>query len=391
MELKARSFSPREISEMLGICEQGVYELIRRYEIETVVVDYWKRIPKDAFWKWYNSQKHYKTAEDREKEAALLAATVTMPEMARMLGTSRQKVYEILKNPRYQHFFEIIEIGGRRRITRESLEHFLEGQDRYQLAEERVKEIQKVCHDETGASRCDKENTEESGSKETLNSADRPEPEYMTLQEAAGLAGISRQALCKYIEQGAIEGVEKYAGRICLPKQEFGKWMIRLKAEQDEYKKILGKEYHDYGMVLATPYGMPLGSTAIRHRFSKLIKEHDLPKVVFHSLRHTSVTYKLKLNGGDIKAVQGDSGHSQVNMVTDVYSHILDEDRKKNAQLFEEAFYKKKNLDPQLHDTQNGKMLSVPDGVDAELLAKVLANPEMVALLTSLAKTMQKE
>ena len=33
-------------------------------------------------------------------------------------------------------------------------------------------------------------------------------------------------------------------------------------------------------------------------------------------LRHTSVTYKLKLNGGDIKAVQGDSGHSQVNMVT---------------------------------------------------------------------------
>ena len=79
----------------------------------------------------------------------------------------------------------------------------------------------------------------------------------------------------------------------------------------------MGKEYHDYGMVLATPYGMPLGSTAIRHRFSKLIKEHDLPKVVFHSLRHTSVTYKLKLNGGDIKAVQGDSGHAQVNMVTE--------------------------------------------------------------------------
>ena len=63
-----------------------------------------------------------------------------MPEMARMLGTSRQKVYEILNNPRYQHFFEIIEIGGRRRVTRESLQHFLEGQDRYQLAEERKKE-----------------------------------------------------------------------------------------------------------------------------------------------------------------------------------------------------------------------------------------------------------
>ena len=46
--------------------------------------------------------------------------------------------------------------------------------------------------------------------------------------------------------------------------------------------------------------------------------------MVFHSLRHTSVTYKLKLSGGDIKAVQGDSGHAQADMVTEVYGHILD-------------------------------------------------------------------
>ena len=39
--------------------------------------------------------------------------------------------------------------------------------------------------------------------------------------------------------------------------------------------------------------------------------------------------------------MQGDSGHSQTDMVTDVYSHIIDEDRKKNAELFEDAFYKK--------------------------------------------------
>lgn len=76
---------------------------------------------------------------------------------------------------------------------------------------------------------------------------------------------------------------------------------------------------------------VPLGVGAIRKPLNQLIKEHNLPPVVFHSLRHSSVTYKLKLNGGDIKAVQGDSGHFQVSMVTDVYSHILDDDRKKNA------------------------------------------------------------
>ena len=46
-----------------------------------------------------------------------------------------------------------------------------------------------------------------------------------------------------------------------------------------------------------------------------------------------NVRDKLKLSGGDIKAVQGDSGHAQADMVTEVYGHILDEDRKKNAQI----------------------------------------------------------
>ena len=112
-----------------------------------------------------------------------------------------------------------------------------------------------------------------------------------------------------------------------------------------------------------------------------------LPDVVFHSLRHTSVTYKLKLSGGDIKAVQGDSGHAQADMVTEVYGHILDEDRKKNAQLIEDAFYKKENLNPDMKRTDTGKKkIEVPDGIDAEALMKVLNNPEMAALLAGLAK-----
>ena len=67
-----------------------------------------------------------------------------------------------------------------------------------------------------------------------------------------------------------------------------------------------------------------------------------LLRVVFHSIRHTSITYKLKLNGGDMKSVQGDSGHAQLKMVADVYSHILDDDRMLNAQRMENAFYGEK-------------------------------------------------
>lgn len=176
--------------------------------------------------------------------------------------------------------------------------------------------------------------------------------------------------------------------KVFLPKS-VAKMLIEWKEKQDETKEVLGDEYLDYNLVMASTFGLPLGDGAIRKPLNQLIKENNLPPVVFHSLRHSSVTYKLKLNGGDIKAVQGDSGHAQVSMVTDVYSHILDDDRKKNAELFEEAFYEKKNLDPQMHPNTAENTVTVPEGVDAELLAKVLNNSEMAALLTSLAKTMK--
>ena len=77
-------------------------------------------------------------------------------------------------------------------------------------------------------------------------------------------------------------------------------------------------------------------------------------------------------------------------MVTDVYSHIIDEDRRRNAQLFEEAFYGRKNLNPKMREEER-KTVELPADVDPELLAKVLTNPEMKALLVSLAKAVGKK
>ena len=182
--------------------------------------------------------------------------------------------------------------------------------------------------------------------------------------------------------------------KVFIPKS-VAQCLIDLKADQDEIKEVLGNEYQDYNLVMATTFGLPIGDSYLRNKMQDIIDELGLPDVVFHSLRHTSVTYKLKLSGGDIKAVQGDSGHAQADMVTEVYGHILDEDRKKNAQLMENAFYNKENLNPDIHgasgtqNNNNNNMISVPEGVDADMLMKVLGNPEMAALLTSLAKSMK--
>ena len=141
----------------------------------------------------------------------------------------------------------------------------------------------------------------------------------------------------------------------------------------------------DYNLVIAGPIGMPTESSTINSAFRKLISENDLPRVVFHSIRHTSITYKLKLNGGDIKAVQGDSGHSQAKMVTDQYSHILDEDRKANARIFEQYFY----------SGSEGRIIKAepaePYGeLGTKELLKALQNPEMAALLKTLVQAIDK-
>lgn len=116
------------------------------------------------------------------------------------------------------------------------------------------------------------------------------------------------------------------------------------KTSQEELKSFLGDEYQDFDLVVALPNGRPCENRIIEKEFSLLKQKAGLPNVVFHSLRHSSTTYKLKLNHGDLKVTQGDTGHAEIDMITKVYAHILDEDRKINAQKFESAFYANPDL-----------------------------------------------
>jgi integrase len=113
---------------------------------------------------------------------------------------------------------------------------------------------------------------------------------------------------------------------------------------QLDLKGFLGDEYQSFNLVVAQSNGRPCEGRIIEESFQNLKRVAGLPNVVFHSLRHSSATYKLKLNHGDMKATQGDTGHAQMAMVADIYAHILDEDRKINAQKFEASFYSNPDL-----------------------------------------------
>lgn len=153
------------------------------------------------------------------------------------------------------------------------------------------------------------------------------------------------------------------------------------KKAQEELKGFLGDEYQDFDLVVALPNGRPCENRIIEKEFSLLKEKAGLPNVVFHSLRHSSTTYKLKLNHGDLKATQGDTGHAEIDMITKVYAHILDEDRKINAQKFESAFY----ANPDLRNVKPPQAQPQAQTIDlAALIEQLQKSPELASTLAAL-------
>ena len=117
--------------------------------------------------------------------------------------------------------------------------------------------------------------------------------------------------------------------------------LLNVKTQQEKYKAMLGDEYHDYGLVVSQINGRPYEIRTVDKLFYELIEKNKLRPVVFHSLRHSSTSLKLKLSRGNIKAVQGDTGHAEARMVTDTYAHGFDADRKLIAKEMDAGFFAK--------------------------------------------------
>lgn len=160
--------------------------------------------------------------------------------------------------------------------------------------------------------------------------------------------------------------------------------LVQRQKDIEALKELLGDEYKDYNLVFASSSGNPIEGSTINRMFSKLIEDHDLPKVVFHSIRHTSTTYKLMLSGGDIKGVQGDTGHAQATMVTERYAHILDDNRRLNAERFQKEFYTPAGAEePKAPDPVENLYAA---GKQALLIKLLTETPEMMNMIKALAQ-----
>lgn len=77
---------------------------------------------------------------------------------------------------------------------------------------------------------------------------------------------------------------------------------------------------------------------------------------------HSSTSVKLQISGGSIKAVQSNTAHAQARMVTDLYAHIDNEDRRQFAQKVEQDFFLRMNSGQQTTAANKATSLSTAVG-----------------------------
>lgn len=217
-ELKEWSFSIRDISKLLEIEESVAYDMVNREKIKTVVVDYWKRIPKEEFWNWYKNQSRYQTHEDREAKRDLYQASISMPEMARLLGVKRSVVYSLLKSKKYGNLFDVIVIAGQKRITKDSFQAFLNGQDEYHLdASNDYREL--AMEENITLADFRRKKLLETGIRRSNGNL-----KYLTPEEAAMMARVSRTMIVYWYRRGEFP-IVRIGNRVRIKREEFESWL----------------------------------------------------------------------------------------------------------------------------------------------------------------------
>ncbi len=228
-ELRAYSYSPREMAEVLGIGERVAYDIIKRYGIETFEVDTWKRVRKDVFEAWYKTQSKYRKKADRERDAELEAASMTMPEMAALLLISRDEVYKILFSSS-QDQFEFVYIADRRRVTKKSFERWYSGQSKYRkLCDRSPEEIREL----------DKEHKEAAMPRLKVDE----NKGVFTLQEAAVLLDLDYNDVRRLIRVGEIDA-RKYGSRYMIPRDEIKWFLHQQELERETQEGVIDNGIH---------------------------------------------------------------------------------------------------------------------------------------------------
>jgi integrase len=96
----------------------------------------------------------------------------------------------------------------------------------------------------------------------------------------------------------------------------------RYRVAQAERLLQVGVRVTDDHHVVTREDGQPLQPRSLTHAFVRFIRQHGLPQIRLHDLRHSHATAMLAA-GVHPKIAQERLGHSSVSVTIDLYSHVL--------------------------------------------------------------------
>lgn len=93
--------------------------------------------------------------------------------------------------------------------------------------------------------------------------------------------------------------------------------------QQLENKMRLGSKWQNSKRVFTTDYGADMHPDTPSQILERVIKRHNLKRITFHGLRHTSISLQIS-SGIQAQIISKRAGHSNVTVTHNTYSHFFD-------------------------------------------------------------------
>lgn len=112
------------------------------------------------------------------------------------------------------------------------------------------------------------------------------------------------------------------------------------KAWQNECRLKHGDKWIDTGRLFTKWNGEPMHPDTVSSWFHAFLKEHNLPPITIHGLRHTNATLMIA-NHADIITVAGRLGHADKATTARIYAHMLKSNEKEASETLANTLLRK--------------------------------------------------
>ncbi len=97
--------------------------------------------------------------------------------------------------------------------------------------------------------------------------------------------------------------------------------LLKLRDQQEDYKRRLGSGYVMNDYIFKNPNGVPYRPDSLTRSFKRALDRHELPQMRYHDLRHSTASILVD-KGWDINDIKEWLGHADISTTANIYAHI---------------------------------------------------------------------